>query len=43
MPFIVVLECGEECMTKRLLKRGETSGRIDDKADVIQRRFQTYR
>ena len=39
VPFIVVLECGEECMIKRLLERGKTSGRIDDKADVIKRRF----
>ena len=30
IPFIVALECGEACMTERLLQRGKTSGRIDD-------------
>jgi UMP-CMP kinase len=29
-------------MLKRLLHRGETSGRIDDKVDVIKKRFETY-
>lgn len=29
-------------MTERLLNRGKTSGRIDDKIDVIKKRFQTY-
>ena len=31
VPFIVVLHCGEACLTERLIKRGKTSGRIDDK------------
>lgn len=29
-------------MTERLLKRGKTSGRIDDNLEVIKRRFHTY-
>ena len=29
-------------MTERLLKRGKTSGRVDDKAEVIKKRFRTY-
>lgn len=42
IPFIVVLECGEACMTKRLLERGKTSGRVDDNIEVIRKRFTTY-
>ena len=42
IPFIVALECGETCMTERLLQRGKTSGRIDDNIEVIKKRFQTY-
>ena len=29
-------------MEQRLLKRGETSGRADDNAETINKRFQTY-
>jgi hypothetical protein len=29
-------------MLKRLLKRGETSGRIDDNAETIKKRFKTF-
>ena len=29
-------------MEKRILKRGETSGRVDDNADAIKKRFDTY-
>jgi adenylate kinase family enzyme len=29
-------------MEKRLLKRGETSGRADDNADTIRKRFKTF-
>lgn len=29
-------------MTKRIMKRGESSGRSDDKVDVIKKRFDTY-
>lgn len=42
VPFIIVLECGEACMTERLLKRGKTSGRMDDNLEVIKKRFETY-
>ena len=42
IPFIVALECGEACMTERLLQRGKTSGRVDDNIEVIKKRFQTY-
>ena len=30
-------------MTSRLLKRGETSGRADDNAETIKKRFATFR
>ena len=29
-------------MTERLLNRGKTSGRVDDKIEVIKKRFNTY-
>ena len=35
-------ECTEEEMLKRLLKRGETSGRVDDNLESIKKRFKTF-
>lgn len=35
-------ECPEEVMLKRLLKRGETSGRSDDNIESIKKRFRTF-
>lgn len=29
-------------MTQRILKRGESSGRVDDNVEVIKKRFTTY-
>ena len=29
-------------MMERLIKRGKTSGRIDDNVEVIKKRFETY-
>jgi len=29
-------------MVKRLLKRGETSGRVDDNEETIKKRLETY-
>jgi len=40
--FCLMLECPEEVMEARLLKRGETSGRTDDNATAIKKRFQTF-
>eukprot|EP01027_Heterolobosea_sp_BB2_P027024 GEZU01042201.1.p1 GENE.GEZU01042201.1~~GEZU01042201.1.p1 ORF type:complete len:242 (+),score=90.28 GEZU01042201.1:100-825(+) len=40
--FVLFFECSEEVMEKRLLKRGETSGRTDDNAESIKKRFRTY-
>lgn len=37
------LDCPEEVMVGRLVKRGESSGRVDDQnLDVIRKRFYTY-
>jgi adenylate kinase len=41
---VIALEVDEEELTKRLVKRGETSGRSDDtNEEVIRRRFAVYR
>lgn len=37
--LVLFLECSEEIMLKRLLQRGETSGRTDDNIDSIKKRF----
>ena len=39
---MVFLECPKEEMEKRLLKRGETSGRSDDNMATILKRFDTF-
>ncbi|PGH27823.1 hypothetical protein AJ80_00373 [Polytolypa hystricis UAMH7299] len=36
------LECPEDVMLERLLKRGETSGRDDDNIDSIRKRFRVF-
>ncbi|KAI9359040.1 adenylate kinase-domain-containing protein [Pilaira anomala] len=41
--FVLYFSCGEEELTKRLLKRGESSGRIDDNMESIQKRFQVFK
>ncbi|KAL7275067.1 bifunctional uridylate/adenylate kinase [Rhizina undulata] len=40
--FVLFFDCPEEVMLKRLLKRGETSGRIDDNIESIKKRFRTF-
>lgn len=42
LKLIVLLDCSEEVMRSRLLKRGNTSGRSDDNLEVIQKRFKTH-
>lgn len=37
------LDCPETVMEARLLERGKTSGRADDNADSIRKRFHTYK
>ncbi|CAO1630647.1 unnamed protein product [Sympodiomycopsis kandeliae] len=40
--FVLFLQCTEETMLQRLLKRGETSGRTDDNEESIKKRFRTF-
>jgi adenylate kinase family enzyme len=37
-----MFECSEAEMEKRLLHRGQTSGRADDNAETIKKRFATF-
>jgi len=39
---VLFLDCPEEVLEKRLLKRGETSGRSDDNREAIQKRFEVF-
>jgi len=43
VPCLLVFSCSEETMEKRLLKRGESSGRSDDNAETIKKRFNTFK
>ena len=40
--FLLFLDCPQEVMLARLLERGKTSGRNDDNAESIKKRFLTY-
>lgn len=39
---VLFYDCPESVMEDRLLERGKTSGRTDDNADAIRKRFRTY-
>lgn len=39
---VLFFDCPEDVMEARLLKRGETSGRSDDNAATIRKRFATF-
>jgi len=39
---VLFYDCPEERMEERLLERGKTSGRTDDNAESIRKRFRTY-
>ena len=39
---VLVYDCPEEVLEERLMKRGETSGRIDDNIESIRKRFRTF-
>ena len=41
--FCLFYDCPEEELEKRLLKRGETSGRDDDNIESIKKRFRTFK
>lgn len=40
--LVLFYDCPEHVMEKRLLERGKTSGRADDNADSIRKRFRTF-
>lgn len=40
--FVLFFDCPEGVMEKRLLKRGESSGRSDDNLESIKKRFKTF-
>lgn len=41
--MVLFLQCSEEIMLERLLRRGETSGRSDDNIESIKKRFRKYK
>ncbi|KAK1118812.1 adenylate kinase isoenzyme 5 isoform X1 [Acipenser oxyrinchus oxyrinchus] len=40
--LLLYIDAGAETMVKRLMKRGETSGRVDDNEETIKKRLDTY-
>ena len=40
--MVLMFECSEGVMVKRLLERGKTSGRVDDNEETIRKRLQTF-
>jgi len=40
--LVLFFDCPEKVMEGRLLERGKTSGRTDDNAESIRKRFKTY-
>ncbi|XP_019396219.1 PREDICTED: adenylate kinase isoenzyme 1 isoform X2 [Crocodylus porosus] len=40
--LLLYVDAGKDTMVKRLLKRGETSGRADDNEETIKMRLETY-
>jgi UMP-CMP kinase len=40
---VLVFDCPEDVLQERLLKRGQSSGRIDDQVDAIQKRFAVFK
>ena len=40
--FTLFFDCPEEVMQERLINRGKTSGRADDNAESIKKRFKTF-
>lgn len=39
---LFLLNCSQETSLKRLTKRGETSGRVDDNPESIKKKSETY-
>ncbi|CAG0894996.1 unnamed protein product, partial [Darwinula stevensoni] len=40
--LVIYFNVSDDTMTKRLTKRGETSGRVDDNEETIRKRLQTF-
>lgn len=40
--LVLYFDVSDETMVKRLLKRGETSGRVDDNEETIRKRLDTF-
>lgn len=40
--FMLFFECSKDAMEKRVLMRGQTSGRSDDNPDTIAKRVDTF-
>ena len=40
---VINFECSDAVMTRRLLQRGQTSGRVDDNEATIKKRLATFR
>ena len=40
--LVLVFECSEDVMVRRLLERGRTSGRVDDNEESIWKRLHTF-
>lgn len=40
--FTLFFDCPEDVMQERLINRGKTSGRSDDNAESIKKRFKTF-
>jgi adenylate kinase len=40
--MVLYVEASDETMTNRLLKRGESSGRVDDNEETIRKRLDTF-
>lgn len=41
--LVLFFDCSQETMSKRIMKRGETSGRVDDNEAALLKRFQTFK
>jgi adenylate kinase len=40
--LVLYVKASDDTMTKRLLHRGQTSGRVDDNAETIKNRLKTF-
>ncbi|KAF4678702.1 adenylate kinase, partial [Perkinsus olseni] len=40
--FVLYFEASDAVMTERILERGKTSGRVDDNAETIKKRLETF-